>query len=94
MTSLTNVHDDEPALLETGEEAPLLAPAQESRILFPQNSGGDRAMSPSPFKLTSTTMFCMILLFLIEMYDFITSAPFVALFERSICRIYYKLHGS
>jgi hypothetical protein len=34
----------------------------------------------------------MLVLFLVEMYDFITIAPPIALFERSICRTYYASH--
>ena len=35
---------------------------------------------------------CMILYFLVEMYDMMTIAPLTALFEQAACQKYYKLH--
>lgn len=77
---------------EVPNGAPLLAAAEESTNLLPRNDSHLTAVSLPPFKLTSTAMYCMLLLFLVEMYDFITIGPLVALFECSICRTYYALH--
>ncbi|TAQ85799.1 hypothetical protein B7494_g5856 [Chlorociboria aeruginascens] len=77
----------------TQDETPDGRTAEESSALLTPNDSPNAMAPPPPFKLTRIAVYCMLLLFLVEMYDFITIAPLVALFERSICRSYYVLHS-
>jgi hypothetical protein len=47
---------------------------------------------PSKLPFSRGIFYCLLLNFLIEMYDMIITAPTIALFERSLCSSYYSAY--
>ena len=67
-----------------GVESPLLGQ--------PENYPTSNTSTILGFHISHVFLSCLLLYFLVEMYDMITIAPLVALFEQSICRSYYEIH--
>ena len=58
----------------------------------------DRTFGPAPnqcgknLTLSGTAAYCLLLYFLVKMYDMVLVAPLTALFEQALCRAYHKMH--
>ena len=76
----------------TNERTPLISratsdttPSHNSQKLDPTNSGAS-------FKLTKIAVYCVVLNFLLEIFDMILITPQVALFQRALCLAHYSQH--
>ena len=61
--------------------------AEEDRLL--PHKAGVSDPTTTGFSISRHAACCLLLYFLVEMYDMVTIAPLTSLFEKALCRSYY-----
>ena len=78
----------------TNERTSLVFRSTNDRTRPEDNQTPDSTVAGAPFKWTKIAVYCVVLNFLLEIFDMILITPQVALFQRALCLTYYSKHDS